>query len=97
MENILKSSDVSILSDTMKFNKIFSIVNQYINSLTCYYDTSAEKCYYTISDLIKINGTNMSLSKLIQIIEFGDKGIPPMNWIRHSYLIFEDIVMRNKQ
>ena len=73
--------------------KAIQIAQQYVNNLRCYYDANLAKCYYMVPDSIKCVGTDLQLNKVIKLIEYGDKNVPPINWIRHSYLIFKDMIL----
>lgn len=74
-----------------KFN-ISNIPYQYVNNLNCFYNANQGKCYYGVPDSIKCIGTNNNLNYLIRLCEYGNDVIPPLNWIRHSYHKFVDIV-----
>lgn len=73
---------------------VFNIANQFINELCCSFDRINSYCYYYVPDTIRCVGTNTSLNKVIRLIEYGNDKIPPMNWIRHSYMKFSDYVLR---
>lgn len=84
-----------IQKDTIRNYSALDIANQYINNLSCHYDALQQQCYYSVSDLIKAVGTNYSLNNIIRLVEYGNKDIPPMNWLRHSFMIFTDKVLEN--
>ena len=63
-----------------------------MNNLNCFYNANQGKCYYSVSDSIKCIGTNNNLNYLIRLCEYGNDIVPPLNWIRHSYNKFVDIV-----
>lgn len=90
LDEKLKESD--LLEDATEKFKATNIPNQFINNLNCGYDGYTEKCYYYVSNLVKCFGTSNNLNKLIDLCEFGNDDIPPINWIRHSYLLFKDAV-----
>jgi hypothetical protein len=74
---------------------VLSIAYQFINELKCSFNKPDSCCYYYTPDTIRCTGTNMSLNKTIRLIEYGNDKVPPMNWIRHSYLKFSDYVLGN--
>ena len=78
----------------MKEINIVDIANRYVNSLQCKFDPVSSRCYYFISDFVQCPGTTQKLDFVIKSIEFGNDKIPPMNWIRHSYLKFSDFVVK---
>lgn len=84
----------------IKFNRsnksIISNALQYINGLQCYFDSNLNRCYYQVSDLIRGFGTLTSLNFIIRVIEYGILDIPPMNWIRHSYMQFSNIILSDE-
>lgn len=96
MEKRLKESELLTIDNEMKFS-IKKILNQYINSLTCKFDNGSARCYYYIPDMIKCYDTRQSLNFVIRLIEYGNETIPPLNWIRHSYTLFEDYIGGNNE
>lgn len=74
--------------------KTINIAHQYINELRCYYNSADDYCYYYVPDTVRCIGTNYSLNKIIKLIEYGNDMIAPMNWIRHSYILFVDKIVR---
>lgn len=89
-EKLLKHN---ILNTT--FTKTISvdrICDQYINQLRCTYDVTSGYCYYYIPNTIRCVGTNSCLLDVIRLIEYGNNYVPPMNWVRHSYLEFVDYI-----
>ena len=68
------------------------ICDQYINQLRCTYDVTSGYCYYYIPNTIRCVGTNSCLLDVIRLIEYGNNYVPPMNWVRHSYLEFVDYI-----
>ena len=73
--------------------KPVDIAYQFVNNLKCYYDVNITKCYYAVQDSVRCVGTNVSLNKVIKLLEYGNKYIPPINWVRHSYIIFKDNIL----
>lgn len=70
-----------------------NIAHQFINSLRCRYDTGDSCCYYYIPKSIKCYGTNLSLYKVIKLIEYGNDIISPMHWVGHSVMLFYDYIL----
>ena len=62
-----------------------AVMMQYVNSLSCHFDTTNCKCYFDIPHSIRAIGTRNSLNYIIRLIEYGNDDIPPMYWIRQSY------------
>lgn len=78
------------VNNEITFN-INAILNRYINSLTCKCDNSS-RCYYYVPDIVRCPGAENSLNFVIRLIEYGNDTIPPLNWIRHSYTLFEEYI-----
>lgn len=93
-QKLIESKALDIVSE--RFN-IMNIPNQFINSLCCKYDNFSEKCYYDVSDMIKCYGTTNSLKDIIRLCEYGNDSIPPLNWIRHSYIEFSDMITESAE
>lgn len=87
-----KLIESELLHNVTQNFKVLNIPNQFINNLRCTYDGYSEKCYYYIPDIVRCFGTTDNLNKIIHICEFGNDMIPPLNWVRHSYLILKDTV-----
>jgi hypothetical protein len=77
--------------------KAISIANQYISSLQCSYDYHSTRCYFYVPDNVRCIGTTTPLNYVIRIIEYGSDEIPAMNWIRHSYLEYKDLIAKDVQ
>jgi hypothetical protein len=71
----------------LNFN-ILLIINQYINSLQCFYDKRENKCYYSVPNIVRCIYTNTSLNTVIRTLEYGGGDMPPLYWIRPSYTEF---------
>lgn len=87
-------------STVVKVTESFSAQNTletFINSLTCRYEPSSRKCFYTVSDLIPCKGTNRSLNFMIKLFEFGNGIIPPLAWLRHSYVKFKELIQKEDE
>lgn len=90
----LTESNLIQIDNPIKFNAI-RIPNQYISRLCCTYDPNISKCYYYVPDSVKCQYTSNTLNQVVELAEYGNDVIPPMNWIRYSYTKFVDRVMRN--
>lgn len=90
-DRLLQCKMIRFVSDKMK---PINIAYQYINNLKCVYDPKTRYCYYTISDFTQCIYTQTRLNKVMRYIEFGFSNIPPMNWIRHSYIQFSEIISK---
>ena len=88
----LLTSKYIMVNNQNAFNPV-SIPNQYIAYLQCYYDYAENRCYYEVPDTVRCVGTTTSLNDVVKLIEYGNDTIPPMNWIRYSYLKFNYIIM----
>ena len=86
--------------ETINFTKdikAITIANQYMSSLQCSYDLTTSKCYFYVPDNIRCIGTTNQLNYVIRLIEYGTDQIPPMNWIRHSYIQYYNSVVEEVQ
>ena len=77
--------------------KAVKFAYQFINSLQCKYDHDSGSCYYSISPFINGVGTFTKLDSIIRYIEFGFDDIQPMNWIRHSLLVFSERLSQDEK
>ena len=68
-----------------------------MSSLQCSYDLTTSKCYFYVPDNIRCIGTTNQLNYVIRLIEYGTDQIPPMNWIRHSYIQYYNSVVEEVQ
>lgn len=76
-------------TDNTKFS-LQSILNLYISSLQCKYDSSSLTCYFAISDIIKCPHTMDSLNYIIRLVEYGNDEIPPLHWLNDGYNRYKD-------
>jgi hypothetical protein len=70
---------------------------QYIDRLLVAYDTTTSKCYYYVPDMVRCQYTTNSLNDVVRLIEYGNNTIPPMHWLRDSYMQFVDLIMENEK
>lgn len=70
---------------------------QYIDRLLVAYDTATSKCYYYVPDMVRCQYTTNSLNDIVRLIEYGNNRIPPMHWLRDSYMQFVDLIMENEK
>lgn len=70
---------------------------QYVERLTVAYDKNNSRCYYYVPDTVKCQYTANTLNDVVQLVEYGNDTIPPMNWLRYSHKKFVDMIMGNKQ
>ena len=89
-ERLIRSNELHFIND--KEVSPTMIAQKYIDYLSCYTDTSVNRCYYDVSPLVMCPNTTDSLSRIIRMIEFGFADIEPMNWIRHSYIAFTEYI-----
>ena len=71
----------------LNFN-ILLIINQYINSLQCFYNKRENKCYYSVPNTVRCVYTNTSLNTVIRTLEYGGGDMPPLYWTRPSFAEF---------
>ena len=74
---------------------LYSIMMQYINSLSCHFDTTNNKCYFAVPHGTRAIGTANTLNFIVRLIEYGNDSIPPMYWIRRSYTKYKKYIMEN--
>lgn len=92
----LKKSSIINVQNKDRFNAV-QIPNQYISYLTCSYDYTECKCYYAVADNVRCTFTTTPLNDVVKLVEFGNDSIPPMNWIRHSYAKFADMISAERE
>lgn len=88
----LTQSTLIEITNPMKFNAR-QIPDQYISKLVCGYDENRARCYYYVPDNVKCLYTSNSLNQIVELIEYGNDLIPPMNWLRYSYQKFIDALV----
>lgn len=96
MENRLKQCEAMNVTNEFRFN-LKKILNYYIGCLTCKYDISSARCYYYVPDTVRCPDTSNSLNFVIRLVEYGNDTVPPLNWIRHSYTLFEEYIGGNNE
>lgn len=70
---------------------------QYVSKLTVAYDKNNSRCYYYVPDTVRCLYTANTLNEVVQLVEYGNDTIPPMNWLRYSHKKFVDTIMENKK
>ena len=90
----LVESNLVQIDNPLKFNAR-QIPNQFIVRLCCVYEPNLSKCYFCVPDTVKCRYTSNTLNQVIELVEFGNDVIPPMNWVRYSYQKFVDVTMES--
>lgn len=108
LQNSINISKWNLLTPKLIDSKIILVQNpykflarripfQYVNNLTVSFDKNNSRCYYYVSDMVKCQYTANSLNEVVQLVEYGNDVIPPINWIRSSYIKFVDTIMENEE
>jgi hypothetical protein len=93
IETIIKGKNLLDFIRNKESFSIFAVINQFENTLHCYYDTATNRCFFDTPRLIKAINTRNSLDYVIRLIEFGNQDIPPTNLIRHSYMKYFNLIV----
>lgn len=97
LEPKLINNNLVRINKTTKLN-ILNIPNTYVNCLKCFFDPNLQRCYYAVSEFTKCPySESISLNFIIKLVEYGNESIPPLNWIRHSYSKFVDVIEEGKK
>ena len=73
-----------------EFN-ILPIINLYISSLKCFYDSHNDMCYYDVPKYIKCSYSPVPLDTIIKTLEYGGLELEPLFWLRYTYHMFIEI------